>query len=75
MTKFDVQIEWDGDAAVWVAFSDTLPGFALEAADMDTLRKRSCALAAELIELNHVPIDKDGASIRFPAGEEIRVAA
>ncbi|MDN5926587.1 MAG: DUF1902 domain-containing protein [Hyphomicrobiales bacterium] len=50
--KFLVTAEWDGEAGVWVATSDDIPGLVTEAGSLDELLKRVLAVAPELLEDN-----------------------
>lgn len=50
--KFLVTAEWDGEARVWVATSDDIPGLVTEAATLDELLVRVIEIAPELLELN-----------------------
>ncbi len=47
-----VTAQWDGEAKVWVAISDDVPGLVTEAATLDELFKRVVAVAPELLEDN-----------------------
>ena len=44
---------WDGEAGVWFATSDDVPGLALESSSFDTLVERVRMAVPELAELNH----------------------
>jgi len=57
--KFLVTAEWDGEAGVWVATSDDIPGLVTEAASLDELLKRVLAVAPELLEDNAHLLEDD----------------
>lgn len=50
--KFIVTAQWDGDAGVWVATSDDIPGLVSEAKTLDELIHRVTAVLPELLEDN-----------------------
>jgi len=50
--KLLVTAQWDGEADVWVALSDDIPGLATEAPTLDALLARVLAVAPELLEDN-----------------------
>ena len=50
--EYTVKLEWDGEAAVWLATSDEIQGLALESDSVDTLVKRTLTAVPELLELN-----------------------
>jgi hypothetical protein len=52
MTEYLVRLTWDGEAAVWVATSDDIPGLVLESGSLDALIERVRFAAPELLELN-----------------------
>ena len=45
-------IQWDADAAVWIATSEDVPGLVLESGSFDALLERVRYAVPELIELN-----------------------
>lgn len=55
---FVVRAAWDGEAGVWVAESDDVPGLITEAETPNKLVEKLAVLIPELVELNRVPIDK-----------------
>jgi predicted RNase H-like HicB family nuclease len=57
MKKFLVIAQWDGEAGVWVATSDDIPGLVTEAKSLDELLERVLAVAPELLEDNAHLID------------------
>ncbi len=54
-----VRAFWDGEADVWVATSDDVPGLVAEAATREALRETIMVRIGELLELNgsdsHLP--------------------
>jgi hypothetical protein len=55
--RFNVQVTWDGEAAMWVADSDDIPGLAAEAPDDKALWHKLEGLIPELLSMNEVRID------------------
>jgi hypothetical protein len=47
-----VKAIWDGEAGVWVATSDDVPGLVTESKSFKALLKKLRALVPELLELN-----------------------
>ena len=47
-----VRAEWDGEAKVWVATSDDVPGLATEAETMEELSKKLQVMIPELLTEN-----------------------
>ncbi|MGH7813449.1 MAG: DUF1902 domain-containing protein [Candidatus Binataceae bacterium] len=47
-----VKAVWDGEAGVWVATSDDVPGLVTEAANVDALIKKLRVLIPELLDAN-----------------------
>ena len=47
-----VRAEWDGEAKVWVATSDDVPGLATEAETMQELSKKLEVMIPELLTEN-----------------------
>ena len=45
-------IQWDADAAVWIATSEDVPGLVLESGSFDALLERVRYAVPELVELN-----------------------
>jgi hypothetical protein len=50
-----VFLEWDAEAAVWTATSDSIPGLTLESGSMDALMERVRFSVPELLEANRLP--------------------
>lgn len=54
MNPILVKAVWDGEAGVWVATSDDVPGLATEAATMSELEARLEVVIPELLRENNV---------------------
>jgi hypothetical protein len=52
---FFVRLQWDDDAAVWVASPDDVPGWVTEAATLEALHTKLRSTVPELLEANGVP--------------------
>ena len=52
-----VQSLWDGEAGVWVAESDDVPGLATEAATLEELLAKLAVMVPELLEENGVALE------------------
>ena len=50
--SYTVHLNWDPDAAVWVATSEDIPGLVLESGSFDALIERVRVTVPELLELN-----------------------
>ncbi|MDR1059972.1 MAG: DUF1902 domain-containing protein [Clostridiales bacterium] len=50
--EYIVNLVWDGEAAVWVATSEDIPGLVLESGSLDALMERVRFAIPELLELN-----------------------
>jgi predicted RNase H-like HicB family nuclease len=51
---------WDGEAEVWVATSEDVPGLATEAETLEALSQKLRTMVPELLQLNQViPESKD----------------
>jgi predicted RNase H-like HicB family nuclease len=51
---YEVLAQWDGEAGVWVAESDDVPGLVAEAESPNSLAQKLRILIPELLELNGV---------------------
>lgn len=60
---YTVNASWDGDAGVWVATSDDVPGLVTEAASWDELDAKLVSLVPELLTLNG--LIQDGTAVRI----------
>jgi len=52
MPEYTITLTWDGEAAVWIATSNDIPGLVLESGSLDALIERVRFAAPELLELN-----------------------
>ena len=55
MTEYSIDLLWDGEAAVWIATSEDIPGLVLESGSFDALVERVRFAAPELLSLNGIP--------------------
>jgi hypothetical protein len=51
---FFIRTEWDGDADIWSATSDDVPGLATEADSIDNLFNKLSSMIPELLAANKV---------------------
>ena len=54
-----VRAEWDGEAHVWVATSDDVPGLVTEEAPMEDLIEKLKVVIPELPEANGVKVNQE----------------
>lgn len=54
-TVYKVVAQWDGEACVWFAESEDIPGLVAEADSPNALAEKLRVLIPELLELNGVP--------------------
>lgn len=59
---YEILAQWDGDAGVWVAESEDVPGLVAEGGSPSILAQKLRILIPELLELNGVPIER---TVRF----------
>ena len=52
MEGYNIQLDWDDEAKVWMATSEDIPGLILEDESADKLIQRVILAAPEIIELN-----------------------
>lgn len=52
--EYVIKIDWDGEAATWIATSDDIPGLVLESGSFDALVERVRFAVPELLELNRL---------------------
>ncbi|HPG87134.1 MAG TPA: DUF1902 domain-containing protein [Synergistaceae bacterium] len=50
--EYRINAIWDGDARVWIASSDDIPGLTLESGSLDALIERVRTAVPELLHLN-----------------------
>lgn len=53
-TVYQVDAFWDGDAAVWIATSEDIPGLATEADTIEALSQKLRNIIPDLLLLNEV---------------------
>ena len=51
--EYTANLQWDPEAAVWIATSDDIIGLVLESGSVDALIERVRCAVPELLELNH----------------------
>lgn len=51
--NYNVKLTWDGEASMWVATSDDVPGLVLESNYYDALIEKVKVAIPELLELNN----------------------
>ena len=51
--KYIVKLTWDGEASMWIATSDDVPGLVLESNSYDALIEKVKFAIPELLELNN----------------------
>ncbi len=56
---YNIQLDWDDEAKVWMATSEDIPGLILEDESADKLIQRVMLAAPEIIELNGVEKRQD----------------
>lgn len=59
MARVTVSASWDGEAKVWVATSDDVPGLVTEAATLDALAARIKAVVPELLADNAHAVSRE----------------
>ncbi|MGC8968101.1 MAG: DUF1902 domain-containing protein [Thermus sp.] len=57
MRALKVQASWDGEAGVWVAESQDVPGLATEAPTLEELLAKLAVMVPELLEENGVGVE------------------
>ena len=53
--EYQVKIEYDNEAGVWIATSDNVIGLILESESLDKLMEKVLNAVPELVELNNLP--------------------
>ena len=56
---FFVRAEWDGEARVWVATSDDVPGLATEGKTIEKLVEKLKVMIPELLEANGESVEAE----------------
>ena len=59
---YEILAQWDGDAGVWVAESEDVPGLVAEGGSPSILVQKLRILIPELLELNGVAVER---TVRF----------
>ena len=54
MPEYTIDLDWDSEAAVWIATSDDISGLILESGSLDALIVRVKFAALELLDLNNI---------------------
>ncbi len=67
MNSIIVKAEWDPEAAVWVAYSDDVPGLAAESPSLEALRPKVLDMIADLIELNDLDFNSKDIPVHIVA--------
>ena len=52
MPDYNVNLDWDAEAAVWIATSESIPGLVLESGSLDALIERVRFAVPELLGAN-----------------------
>ena len=60
--EYCVRLDWDPEAAVWIATSEDIPGLVLESGSIDALIERVRFAAPALLELNR---KEPGSTLNF----------
>lgn len=50
--EYNINLDWDSEAAVWIATSEDVPGLVLESGSLDALAERLRNAVPELLALN-----------------------
>ena len=69
---YTAKLQWDADAAVWIATSDDIAGLVMESGSVDALIERLRYAVPELLALNHQP---EATGIRFQIERYERISA
>ena len=76
MNEYSVDAQWDPDARVWVATSDSVPGVAMEAATCEEIIEVVKDALPDLFRENGLDYSKASVSVEFDKRvEAIRLAA
>lgn len=67
---YNVKAEWDGDAEVWIATSDDVPGLVTEAGTFDGLVEKLRVMVPELLEANRILPAEEAAAASFRVSAE-----
>jgi hypothetical protein len=73
MTRdISINARWDGEAAVWIARSEDVPGLVVEAESWPSMIEEVRVILPDLLELNGQPNEK--LSVTFKAEEHLDLA-
>ena len=70
--EYSVNLQWDPEAAVWIATSDDIIGLVLESGSVDALIERVRYAVPELLELNN---QAPAVALRFQIERYVRIPA
>ncbi len=72
-SPYTVRADWDGEAGVWIATSDDVPGLCAEAASLEELTTAILNLVPELLVANGVitAADLDDIPVRLTAERQV----
>ncbi|MBV8054710.1 MAG: DUF1902 domain-containing protein [Deltaproteobacteria bacterium] len=70
MDAYIIRAFWDGEAGIWVAESDDVPGLATGAATLDELVSKLALMIPELLELNRHIVDEQPARFEVHATKD-----
>ena len=69
---YTAKLQWDADAAVWIATGDDIAGLVMESGSVDALIERIGYAVPELLALNH---QQPATGIRFQIERYERISA
>ena len=70
--EYTAKLQWDADAAVWIATGDDIAGLVMDSGSVDALIERVGYAVPELLELNQ---QKPAAALRFQLERYERLSA
>jgi hypothetical protein len=74
MKELVVRATWDVEAKAWIAFSDDLPGLAIEHADFDQVMEILLDLGPDLV-ISNLKLDPKDVTFHLIAERDLLVAA
>ncbi len=74
MRELTVRVTWDDEADAWIAFSDDLPGLAIEHADFDQIMEILLDVGPDLVSAN-LKLDPKDVTFHLIAERLLPVAA
>jgi hypothetical protein len=74
MKELVVRANWDREAEVWIAFSDDLPGLAIEHADFDQVMEILLDVGPDLVSSN-LKLDPKDVTFHLIAERVLPIAA